>query len=341
MIADETIAQRRIVFGPLAEALAALELRPPVAILGSARSIAAIPDDALPAPVRRFEGSRLHNPRAVVEAAGALVDAERCATVVAVGSSSAIDLGKAVADGRDVALVTIPTALGGAEMTRGYGVLEGDRKTGGRLRRPAPFVVYDAALLASLPARELGSIGINAWAHCVEASYVRTPHALGEAAAHDGGRALPALLLRAATHRDATVHRALFEAAHLGGFAIDTRSMGLHHAACHVFGGLTGVPHGVVNAIVLPHAIRVNAAIAPDALARAAMALAVGDLASTAESIAAAYELPRTFAEAGAATPGLAARAAERIATQPLLQNNPAVPDAEAIRRLCDAAVGA
>ena len=263
-LSDQRIAERRILFGDVDAALRAVAPPGPVVLLGTARSARLVADGAFGgAAVHRYEGVRHHNPRETVEEAGALVDARGARTVVAAGSSAAIDLGKAVSDGRDVLLVLVPTALGGAEMSRGYGVLEGDRKAGGRLRSPAPVVIYDAALLATLPARELGSIGINAWAHCIEAAYARMQHVLGTAAAHEGGRALPRLLLRGAASRDAALHRALFDAAHLAGFALDTRSMGLHHAVCHVIGGLTGFPHGINNAIVLPHAVRANTRIAP------------------------------------------------------------------------------
>lgn len=336
----ERIAERRIVFGPLAEALPALRLDGPVALLGTPRSLAAVDDAAFGGmPVHRYAGVQPHNPRAVVEEAGAFVDAHRCASVVAIGSSSAIDLGKAVSDGRDVALALIPTALGGAEMSRGYGVLDGDRKSGGRLASPAPIVVYDAALLASLPPRELGSIGINAWAHAIEAAYARTPHALGGAAAVAAGRRLPALLRRASAQRDAPLHAALFEAAHLAGFALDTRSMGLHHAVCHVVGGLTRIPHGIVNAIVLPHAVRANARLAPDAVAAVSAAFGIPDLAGEAGAIARAFSLPRTFAQLGAAA-DLVSRALPRVLEQPLLANNPAPPDEATVRELLVAAYG-
>ena len=239
--------------------------------------------------MHRYAGVRPHNPRDVVRRSRRVRRLAPLRTVVAIGSSSAIDLGKAVADGRDVVLALVPTALGGAEMSRGYGVLEGDRKAGGRLASPAPIVIYDAALLASLPARELGSIGINAWAHAIEARYARMPHVLGGAAALEAGRRLPPLLRRAAVQRDDALHAELFEAAHLAGFALDTRSMGLHHAVCHVVGGLTRIPHGIVNAIVLPHAVRANARLAPDAVAAVAGAFGIADLAAEAEAIAAAY----------------------------------------------------
>jgi maleylacetate reductase len=336
----ERIAERRIVFGPLGDALVALRLAGPVALLGTARSLAAVDDAAFyAATVHRYAGALPHNPRAVVDEAGAFVDAHRCRSIVAIGSSSAIDLGKAVSDGRDVVLALVPTALGGAEMSRGYGVLEGDRKAGGRLASPAPIAIYDAALLASLAPRELGSIGINAWAHAIEARYARTPHALGGAAALQAGRSLPPLLRRAAMQRDDALHGALFEAAHLAGFALDTRSMGLHHAVCHVIGGLTRIPHGIVNAIVLPHAVRANARVAPDAVAAVAEAFGIADLAAEADAIAQAYALPRTFAELGA--PGdLPERALPRVLEQPLLANNPAPPDEGTVRELLRDAYG-
>jgi maleylacetate reductase len=336
----QRIAERRIIFGAVGDALAGLKLAGPVALLGTARSLAAIDDDVFGgATVHRYAGVRPHNPRAAVEEAGALVDAHRCASVVALGSSSAIDLGKAVSDGRNVVLALVPTALGGAEMSRGYGVLEGDRKAGGRLASPAPIVVYDPALLASLPARELGSIGINAWAHAIEARYARMPHVLGGAAALEAGQMLPPLLRAAATRRDVAMHEALFVAAHLAGFALDTRSMGLHHAVCHVVGGLTQIPHGIVNAVVLPHAVRANARLAPQAVADVAAAFGFADLAAEAEAIAAAYALPRTFAELGAPA-DLPERALPRVMEQPLLANNPAPPDEDTVRALLRDAYG-
>lgn len=339
-ISDQRIAERRILFGPLADAWPLLALDGPIALLGTPRSLAVVREqDFGNVRIHRFAGVRPHNPKAVVEEAGAFVDAHRARSVVAIGSSSAIDLGKAIADGRDVMLALVPSALGGAEMSRGYGMLDGDEKKGGRLSSPAPIVVYDAALLTTLRPRELGSIGINGWAHTIEACYARTQHALGTAAAIEAGRTLPALLKRAATQRDEALHEALFRAAHLAGFALDTRSMGLHHAVCHVIGGLTQIPHGIVNAVVLPHAVHTNARIAPDAVAQVAAAFGIADLAAEADAIASAYALPRSFAELGAPA-NLVERALPRVMAHRLLENNPVVPDEGTVRDLLTAAYG-
>jgi len=307
---EERIDARRIVFGPLDEALRAVAPVGPIALLGTPRSLAAVPNDALAAQiVHRYDGVRLHNPRETVREAGALIDAHGCASVIAIGSSSAMDLGKAASDGRSATLILIPTAL------------------------------YDAELLTSLPGRELGSIGINAWAHTIEAAYARTEHATGGAAAVVAGGRLPPLLRAAARIRDTALHDALFRAAHLAGYALDTRSMGLHHAVCHVVGGLTRIPHGIVNAIVLPHAVRANARLAPDAVEAVADWFEIDDLAGEAEAIARAFELPRSFAALGA-PPDLVERAVPRVMDSPLLRNNPAEVDEPTVRALLTAAYG-
>jgi alcohol dehydrogenase class IV len=55
--------------------------------------------------------------------------------------------------------------------------------------------------------------------------------------------------------------------AHLAGLSLASVAMGLHHGLCHVLGGTANVPHGIANAIILPHAIRFNAdATAPQLL---------------------------------------------------------------------------
>ena len=121
-VSEQVTAQRRILFGPLRDALELVAPRGPIALLGSPRSLALITDDAFGgAPVHRYAGAAEHNPRATVDEASALVVRCGCASVVAIGSSSAIDLGKAAANERDVALVL---SAGGVELTRRFGCFD-------------------------------------------------------------------------------------------------------------------------------------------------------------------------------------------------------------------------
>lgn len=106
--------------------------------------------------MRRFGGAMSHNPTAVVDQARgtcAEFDPQR---IVAIGGSSAIDLGKAVVETNIAELVAIPTALGGSEMSRFYGSRADDgTKSGGTASRLLPSVVcYDPALLVHRERRD-------------------------------------------------------------------------------------------------------------------------------------------------------------------------------------------
>jgi alcohol dehydrogenase class IV len=76
--------------------------------------------------------------------------------------------------------------------------------------------------------------------------------------------------------------------AHLAATSIATTSLGLHHGLCHVLGGTAGVPHGIANAIILPHAMRYNADAAATELAAVARAMGLdgGDDAGLAQRAA-------------------------------------------------------
>jgi alcohol dehydrogenase class IV len=80
--------------------------------------------------------------------------------------------------------------------------------------------------------------------------------------------------------------------AHLAGTALASVGMGLHHGLCHALGGGAGVPHGVANSIVLPHALRYNADMTAPELALVAEAMGVaGAPAAAAEAAIERIEL--------------------------------------------------
>ena len=109
-----------------------------------------------------------------------------------------------------------------------------------------------------------------------------------------------------------------------GGAALRV-GMGLGHAMAQSLGGRYGVPHGAMNAICLPPALRFNADVAGDEIARLAEAMGAEDPAARTEELAAIaldtrlrdYDIPRDdLGELSAATAERgAAKANPRIAT--------------------------
>ena len=260
-----------------------------------------------------------HVPEDQVAAAVALAGEHDCDAVIGLGGGSAIGTAKAVAAALEerrtghparaaaptdqplVPVVAIPTTYAGSEMTPTFGVT---RQSDGLPRKVtvtdakiAPkLVLYDPELTLDLPPPLTAGTGINALAHCVEAVYSTTRHPLSTAAALAGARliagALPTCI---ATPHDLAARTDLLMGSHLAANALASVSMALHHGLCHVLGGSAGVPHGVANAIVLPHAMRFSLEATAAHLALLGGALGVRDndrdIATADATIAAVAEL--------------------------------------------------
>ncbi|MEM7341041.1 MAG: maleylacetate reductase [Actinomycetota bacterium] len=262
-----------------------------------------------PRAVARFSDVAQHVPVAKANVAVGIADAEQIDTVIAIGGGSAIGFGKAVALARDVASVAIPTTYSGSEMTTIWGrSADGHKETGNDARVKPDTVIYDADLTVGLPASIAGPSGMNAMAHAVEALYGAGANPVIDAIAIEAARALAAGLPRlTSSDADANARTDVLYGAYLAGVALATGGTALHHKTCHVLGGMFGLDHGQMNAVVLSHAAAYNApAIGPqlDRLAHA-FAAAGRPVASGAEVPGALFDLaadigcPTSLAEIG------------------------------------------
>ena len=96
-------------------------------------------------------------------------------------------------------------------------------------------------------------------------------------------RALPRVL---ADGRDGAARRELLEGAMHAGAALASAGLGLAHAMAQALGGRFGLPHGALNAICLPPALRFNEPVAGDALRRLAAAMETDDAIARAQELA-------------------------------------------------------
>ena len=207
--------------------------------------------------------------------------------VVALGGGSAIDLGKAVSAEAGVPLVSIPTTYAGAEWTGYFGIRDPDRKMrGGGAGAHIGGVVYEPMLTLSLPREETVGTAMNALAHCAEALYVDGHNPEADDHALQGasliGRWLPEVVARP---EDLEARTHLLEGAMHAGMALGKSMLALGHAMAQALGGRYGLPHGAMNAIVLPPALRFNREVAPEAVARLGAALG-GDAVERVEELA-------------------------------------------------------
>lgn len=208
--------------------------------------------------------------------------------VIALGGGSAIDLGKAISAEANVPVVSVPTTYSGAEWTSFYGIRDPDRKMrGGGAGAHLGGVVYEPELTLSLPRAETVGTALNALAHCAEALYVKGSNPEADEHALIGARLIAEWLPRVVdTPRDLAARRELLEGAMHAGMALGGSMLALGHAMAQALGGRYGLPHGAMNALTLPPALRFNTAIAPDSVRRFGEALGTDDPAARVEELA-------------------------------------------------------
>ena len=210
----------------------------------------------------------------IEEAAKAATDG-----VVAIGGGSAIDLGKAVSAETGLPLVSVPTTYSGAEWTRYFGVRDPERRMrGGGAGAHLAGIVYEPELTLDLPRPETVGTALNALAHCAEALYVRGRNEEADAHALEGARLIGDFLpWVVAEPRDLGARTGLLRGACEAGQALGGSMLALGHAMAQALGGRYGLPHGALNAICLPAALRFNEPVAPEALRKLGAALGADD----------------------------------------------------------------
>ena len=208
--------------------------------------------------------------------------------VIALGGGSAIDLGKAISAAANVPVVSVPTTYSGAEWTAFYGIRDPGRKLrGGGAGAHLGGVVYEPELTLSLPRAETVGTALNALAHSAEALYVEGHNAEADEHALTGARLIGEWLPRVVdSPQDLDARSKLLEGAMHSGMALGGSMLALGHAIAQALGGRYGLPHGAMNALALPLALRFNEEVAPEAVRRFGEALAADDPAARVEELA-------------------------------------------------------
>jgi maleylacetate reductase len=261
------------------------------------------------------------------DAAAAAADA---GGVLAVGGGSAIDLGKAISAATDLRLVSVPTTYAGAEWTTYYGVRDPGRRMqgGGGGAHPAA-IVYEPKLMLGLPTGPTVGTSMNALAHCAEALYAQGHNPDADEHALAGARLISDWLPRVVSApQNLEARTELLRGACHAGSALGGSMLALGHAMAQAVGGRYGIPHGTLNGITLPPALRFNVAYAPDAVRRFGEAIgSADDPAGRVEELA-ALAGPRRLSDLGVPEsdlPAIAADAAQRSGNR--ANPKPATPE--------------
>ena len=245
----------------------------------------------LEAALKKFEAKRISvkiysdviadPPEAVVLDAVKTAQEFGCDGVIGFGGGSSMDVAKLLAvlikgeqslediygvdsiTGSRVPLIQIPTTAGtGSEATMVSIITTGETTKAGVVSRVllADKIILDASLTTGLPAAVTAATGIDAMVHAIEAfTSKRLKNPLSDMLAREALRLLAGNIRLAVREGSNLVAReAMLLGAMLAGQAFANAPVAAVHALAYPLGGNYHIPHGLSNALVLPHVLRFN-----------------------------------------------------------------------------------
>jgi maleylacetate reductase len=280
-----------------------------------------------------------HVPKNLAEKVRALATSSGATATVTLGGGSATGFGKAVSLSHRLPQICIPTTYAGSELTPIWGLSDGEHKETGRDLVVLPkTVIYDPELTLGLPIAIAGPSAMNALAHAVEGLYGPGANPVMSALALESVRVLSTHLpLMHASPASIEERSQVLYGAYLAGTALAVVGTALHHKTCHVLGGLYGLDHGQMNAVVLPHALAFNAPAIAEAYECLSQVLG-GDAAGKLYDLARDLETPASLLEIGMPPEGVA-RAAPLVVAECTSNVRP-INEAQAIEFLTNCVKG-
>jgi len=253
-----------------------------------------------------FDGTHPNPTTANVAAGLKILKENNCDCIISLGGGSPHDCAKGIAlvatNGGDIRdyegvdrsakpqlpIIAINTTAGtAAEMTRFCIITDEVRHIKMAIvdKHVTPVLsVNDSSLMVGMPKSLTAATGMDALTHAIEAyvSIAATP--ITDACALKAMTMIAENLTHAVEDgSNAVAREAMAYAQFLAGMAFNNASLGYVHAMAHQLGGFYDLPHGVCNAILLPHVQTFNCKAAAPRLRDCAQAMGVDVSQMTAE----------------------------------------------------------
>ena len=284
------------------------------------------------------------DPKVTLAAKGAaLVKSLQPDAVVALGGGSAMDLAKSMTwfAGSDAKLIAIPTTSGSGSEVTDFAILthEGVKNPLVDSRLKPQMAILDSSLVEKLPKSLIADGGFDALTHSLEAYTATDANGFTDALAAEAFSEVLASL-RLSFLGDLNARTRVHTGATMAGLAFTQAGLGLCHAMSHALGGLTHLPHGRLNAILLPAVMDANGAACGHRYAQLARkaglvgqsdTLAQRNLRNCLLRLRRDLGLPGTLAEAGAHLPPDRDQLVRAILEDPCCRTNPRPVTAELV----------
>ena len=208
--------------------------------------------------------------------------------IVAVGGGSSIDTAKAIAiimtnpefsdvvslDGtaatknKALPLIALPTTAGtAAEVTINY-VITDEVRTKKMVCvdvHDIPVVaIIDPDLMQGMPQKIAASTGMDALTHAMEGYITKAAWLIPDMFHINAMSLIYKNLEKAANDKDEKAVEKIGYAQYIAGMGFSNVGLGIVHSMAHSLGAYFDTPHGVANALLLPHVLKFNGKVCPD-----------------------------------------------------------------------------
>ena len=208
--------------------------------------------------------------------------------IVAIGGGSVIDTAKAigvimtnpeftdvvsfdgVADTKNKCLpiIALPTTAGtAAEVTINY-VITDEKRTKKMVcvdPHDIPEVaIIDPELMQKMPQSLAASTGMDALTHAMEGYITKAGWLIPDMFHINAMALIYKNLEKAANEKDEEAVEKMGYAQYIAGMGFSNVGLGIVHSMAHSLGAYFDTPHGVANALLLPHVLKFNGEVCPD-----------------------------------------------------------------------------
>lgn len=177
-----------------------------------------------------------------------------------------------------VPILAIPTTAGtAAEVTINYVITDEQKRRKFVCVDPhdIPQVAFiDADMMDGMPPALKAATGVDALTHAIEGYITRGAWALTDAL-HIKAIEIIASALRGSVAGEHDAAEAMALGQYIAGMGFSNVGLGLVHGMAHPLGAFYNTPHGVANAVLLPHIMRYNAEYTGDKFREIARAMGV------------------------------------------------------------------
>ncbi len=254
--------------------------------------------------------------------------------IIAVGGGSAIDTAKAIGiimtnpefsdvvslDGvaetknKSLPIIALPTTAGtAAEVTINYVIT--DEKSVKKMVCVDPhdipvLAIIDPELMESMPASVAASTGMDALTHAMEGYITKSAWTMTDMFHLQAMQMIYDNLAKAVNEKNPEAIDAVGYAQYIAGMGFSNVGLGIVHSMAHSLGALYDTPHGLANALLLPHVLKFNGVACPDRFREMGRAFhldmdnlsdqeAVDKVVNAVRNLAIEVHIPQTLSEIG------------------------------------------